>query len=223
MKGVWLGIETTTATGGVAVMKNGILLAEECFPIRATHSEKVLPGIAGLLMQVDVGQEEIAGIAVSSGPGSYTGLRIGIATAYGLSAGWGIGAIGVETLRVLAVSVTAECPVLSCISARNNEVFAAVYENSSFEAGEIVPPGIYTSSAIEKRISKLGKVIAVGSGKDLLSFPESVRITEPLWDTPRPSVVALLGSFKAESYGFDEQPTPVYLRGFNEKANSNVP
>ncbi len=223
MKGVWLGIETTTATGGVAVMKNGVLLAEECFPIRATHSEKVLPGVSRLLKQADVGHEEIDGIAVSSGPGSYTGLRIGIATAHGLSAGWGVGAIGVETLRVLAVSVSADCPVLSCISARNNEVYAAIYENSSFEAGEIVPPGVYIASAIEKSLSGLDEVIAVGSGKNVISFPERVRISDPLWDTPRPSVVAILGSWKAESCGFDEHPAPVYLRGFNEKADSNVP
>ncbi|MCK4806333.1 MAG: tRNA (adenosine(37)-N6)-threonylcarbamoyltransferase complex dimerization subunit type 1 TsaB [Candidatus Aegiribacteria sp.] len=223
MRGVWLGIETTTATGGVAVMKNGVLLAEECFPIRATHSEKVLPGIARLLKQAEVTPEEITGIAVSSGPGSYTGLRIGIATAHGLSAGWGIGAVGVETLRVLAVSVTAECPVLSCITARNSEVYAAVYENSSFEAGEIIPPGIYTASAIEKRISRLDEVIVVGSGKNVLSFSDKVRKTDPLWDTPRPSIVALLGSLKTELYGFDDHPTPVYLRGFNEKADSNVP
>jgi len=223
MTGVWLGIETTTATGGVAVLQKGVLLAEECFPIRATHSEKVLPGIARLLKQAEVGPEEIVGIAVSSGPGSYTGLRIGIATAHGLSAGWGIGVVGVETLRVLAVSVTAECPVLSCISARNNEVYAAVYKNSSFEAGVIVSPGIYTVSAIENRVSKLDDVIVVGSGKNAMSFPRRVRMTDRLWDTPRPSVVALLGSLKAESYGFDDHPTPVYLRGFNEKAAGNVP
>jgi len=223
MTGVWLGIETTTATGGVAVMKNGLLLAEECFPVRATHSEKVLPGVARLLKQAEVVPEEITGIAVSSGPGSYTGLRIGIATAQGLSAGWGIGAVSVETLRVLASSVTSDCPVLSCITARKKEVYAAVYENSSFGAAEIVPSGVYTVSDIEKRISELDSVVVVGSGRDIMSFSGNVRTADPLWDTPRPSIVALLGSLKAELHGFDDYPAPVYLRGFNEKVNSIVP
>jgi len=223
MTGVWLGIETTTATGGVAVMKNGLLLAEECFPVRATHSEKVLPGIARLIKQAEVIPEEITGIAVSSGPGSYTGLRIGIATALGLSAGWGIGAVSVETLRVLASSVTAQCPVLSCIIARNKEVYAAVYENSSFQAAEIVPSGVYTVSAVEKRIERLDSVVVVGSGRNVMSFSDKVRKTDPLWDTPRPSIVALLGSLKVELYGFDDYPAPVYLRGFNEKVNNIVP
>lgn len=223
MTGVWLGIETTTATGGVALMKNGVLLAEECFPVRATHSEKVLPGVARLLKQAEVMTEEITGIAVSSGPGSYTGLRIGIATAQGLSAGWGVGAVSVETLRVLASSVSADCPVLSCIIARSNEVYAAVYENSSFGADEIVPSGVYTVRAVEKRIAELGSVVVVGSGGNIMSFSDKVRKTDSLWDTPRPSVVALLGSLKVELYGFDDSPAPVYLRGFNEKVNSVVP
>lgn len=223
MTGIWLGIETTTSTGGVAVMKDGLLLAEECFPVRATHSEKVLPGVARLLKQAEVIPEEIGGIAVSAGPGSYTGLRIGIATAQGLSAGWGIGAVSVETLRVLASSVAADCPVLSCITARREEVYAAVYENSSFGAGEIVPPGVYTASSIEKRIDEFDKIAAVGSGRNVLSFSDKVIETDPLWDTPRPSIVALLGSLQVEQSGFDEPPAPVYLRGFNEKVSSIVP
>ncbi len=223
MTGVWLGIETTTSTGGVAVMKNGLLLAEECFPVRATHSEKVLPGVARLLKQAEVIPDEIVGIAVSSGPGSYTGLRIGIATAQGLSAGWSIGAVSVETLRVLASSVTADCPVLSCITARSEEVYAAVYENSSFGAGEIVPPGVYTASSVERRIAEFDKIVAVGSGRNVMSYSDNVIRTDPLWDTPRPSIVALLGSLQVELSGFDESPAPVYLRGFNEKVNSIVP
>jgi len=223
MTGVWLGIETTTSTGGAALMKNGLLLAEEHFPIRSTHSEKVLPGISRLLEQTDVDTEEIKGIAVSAGPGSYTGLRIGIATAYGLSAGWGIGTVGVETLRVLAASVTVDYPVLSCIKARSNEVFAAVYENSSFEARAIVAPGVYVASALASRVAELDEVIAVGSGKDMITSSGNLIMTHSLWNTPRPSLVALLGSLKMESDGFDDHPAPLYLRGFNEKADGNVP
>ncbi|MEN8207903.1 MAG: tRNA (adenosine(37)-N6)-threonylcarbamoyltransferase complex dimerization subunit type 1 TsaB [Candidatus Fermentibacteria bacterium] len=223
MTGVWLGIETTTATGGVAVISNGMLLAEECFPVRATHSEKILPGVARLLKQAEVIPEEIAGIAVSAGPGSYTGLRIGIATAQGLSTGWGKGAVSVETLRVLASSLTADYPVLSCITARSQEVYAAVYENSSFGAGEIVPPGVYTVSSLEKRVAGFKKIAAVGSGRNIMSFSGEVVLTDPLRDTPRPSIVALLGSLKVELHGFDECPAPVYLRGFNEKVSTIVP
>jgi tRNA threonylcarbamoyladenosine biosynthesis protein TsaB len=223
MTGTWLGIETTTSTGGVAVLRDGLLLAEECFPVRATHSEKVLPGVSRLLEQAEVDGSEITGIAVSSGPGSYTGLRIGIATACGLSSGWGIGAVGVETLRVLAYSVSARCPVLACIKARNKEVYAAIYEDSASDACEIVRPGVYTACAIEKKLSEFDDVVAVGNGRNAISFSSTVREADQLWDTPRPSIVAVIGSIKAGSVGFDEHPAPVYLRGFNEKADSFVP
>lgn len=222
MTGVWLGIETTTSTGGVALVRDGKLVAEECLSVIAAHSEKVLPCISDILERTDISPGEISGIAVSSGPGSYTGLRIGIATAIGLSAGWEIGLKGVETLRVLASSVTAERPVLACIRARKSEVYAALYESSSPDAGVLIPPGVYMVSALLKELSTGDELIAVGSGRSEISLPDSVQWAPELWDIPRPSLVALIGSIRTETEGFDTTITPVYLRGFNEKAKSSV-
>lgn len=220
MTGAWLGIETTTATGGIAIIREGKLLAGEYLSVIATHSEKVLPGISDLLHRAGISPEEISGIAVSSGPGSYTGLRIGIATATGLAAGWGKGLKGIGTLRVLAASVTALCPVLVCIKARKGEVYAALYENGFPDAGVLISPGVYLASSLEKEFSDGDEVIAIGSGRSELSLPESVLWTHSLCDTPRPSLVALLGSVKAGDEGFDNSIVPLYLRGFNEKAKS---
>ena len=222
MTGVWLGIETTSATGGIALLRDGKAIAEEYLPVIATHSEKVLPCISDLLEKTEVSQEEISGIAVSSGPGSYTGLRIGIATAIGLSAGWEKGLKGVATLRVLSSSVTSERPVLACIRARQSEVFAALYENSSPDAGVLIPPAVYSAAALEKELSSGYELIAVGSGRSELSLPDSAVWAPLLWDIPRPSLVALIGCIRAESEGFDNQITPIYLRGFNEKAKNSV-
>ncbi|MCK4505323.1 MAG: tRNA (adenosine(37)-N6)-threonylcarbamoyltransferase complex dimerization subunit type 1 TsaB, partial [Candidatus Aegiribacteria sp.] len=163
-----------------------------------------------------------SGIAVSSGPGSYTGLRIGIATAIGLSAGWEIGLKGVETLRVLASSVTSERPVLACIRARQSEVYAALYESSSPDAGVLIPPGIYMVSALLKELSTGDELTAVGSGRSEILLSDSVLWAPELWDIPRPSLVALIGSIRTGAEGFDRNITPVYLRGFNEKAKSSV-
>ncbi|MCK4671958.1 MAG: tRNA (adenosine(37)-N6)-threonylcarbamoyltransferase complex dimerization subunit type 1 TsaB [Candidatus Aegiribacteria sp.] len=222
MTGVWLGIETTTSTGGIALVRDGKLVTEEYLPVIAVHSEKVLPCISDLLERTGISPEEISGIAVSSGPGSYTGLRIGIATAIGLSAGWEIGLKGVDTLRVLASSVTSECPVLACIRARQSEVYAALYESSSPDAGILIPPGVYMVSALLKELSTGDKLIAVGSGRSEISLPDSVLWAPELWDVPRPSLVALIGSIRTVAEGFDRTITPVYLRDFNEKAKSSV-
>jgi tRNA threonylcarbamoyladenosine biosynthesis protein TsaB len=99
---VWLGIETTSAEGGVALVSGEGILAETVLPVRAVHSEKVLPAVAGIFDSTGFDPRDLAGIGVSLGPGSYTGLRIGISTASGLSAGLGVPVKGVGTLRVIA-------------------------------------------------------------------------------------------------------------------------
>jgi len=223
MRDVWLGIETSTVSGGVALLRNGMLLTEDSFPVQSVLSEELLPRISKLLEQADSVPEDIAGIAVSAGPGSYTGLRIGIATASGLSAGWGVGAVAVETLRIIAASVASDLPVIPCIRARSDEVFAAVYTDSSFDARVIVPPGVYVASALQDRIAELDEAIVVGSGRNLMSFSGNIRMASPIHDIPDPSLVASLGSLKAASQGFDTHPLPIYLRGFNQKADSSVP
>lgn len=217
---LWLGIETTGPTGGAALVENDRVLAEEFFPVVATHSEKLLPGISRLMEGLDVTGDRIAGIAVSAGPGSYTGLRIGIATAQGLAGGWNVGLAAVGTLRILAASVETEGPVLSCVRARKNEVFAAVYSSSSPDSGILVRAGVYTIAAILKKLEGFGKVTAVGNGQRIVSLPNNVVGTDEGMDVPRPSVAAVLGRYRAMEHGFDRYPVPVYLRDFNQRAES---
>ncbi|MFO8183079.1 MAG: tRNA (adenosine(37)-N6)-threonylcarbamoyltransferase complex dimerization subunit type 1 TsaB [Candidatus Aegiribacteria sp.] len=219
-KKLWLGIETTGPTGGAALVENDRVLAEEFFPVVATHSEKLLPGISKLMGDLDVTGGRIAGIAVSAGPGSYTGLRIGIATAQGLAGGWNAGLAAVGTLRILAASVGTEEPVLACVRARKNEVFAAVYSGSSPDSGILLRPGVYTVPAILKKLEGLGKVTAVGNGQRGLSLPGNVAGTDEDLDVPRPSLAAVLGRHRAMEHGFDRYPVPVYLRDFNQRAET---
>ncbi|MBN2587470.1 MAG: tRNA (adenosine(37)-N6)-threonylcarbamoyltransferase complex dimerization subunit type 1 TsaB [Candidatus Fermentibacteraceae bacterium] len=223
MAGLWLGIETTSPTGGIALTRNGEVLAEEFFPVMATHSENLLPGIARMLERGRTSGEDIAGIAVSAGPGSYTGVRIGISTAQGLAKGWNTGVVAVGTLRVLAVSVGSPQPVLACIRAREGEVFAAVYSSGSPEAAVIVEPAVYTAEALFRRVSEFGGVTAVGSGQRVISLPQGVSGTDESMDLPRPSIAAILGSLRFEKGGFDPFPVPLYLRDFNQKASTFVP
>lgn len=217
---LWLGIETTGTIGGAALVENDRVLAEEFFPVVATHSEKLLPGISELMGGLDVTGDRITGIAVSAGPGSYTGLRIGIATAQGLASGWNAGLAAVGTLRILAASLKTAEPVLSCIRARKNEIFAAVYSGSSPASGILVKPGVYTVPAILKKLEGFGRITAVGNGQRIVSLPNNVVGTDEELDVPRPSVAAFLGRHRAMEHGFDRYPVPVYLRDFNQRAES---
>lgn len=220
--GPWLGIETTGALGGIALVEGEETLAEEFLPVMATHSEKLLPGIDRLMGSAGLHGRDIAGIAVSAGPGSYTGLRIGMSTALGLAHGWGTGVAAVETLRVLACSVAVESPVMPCIRARKGEIFAAVYEDGRPDSSVLVAPGVYTFEALGSLTSKIGGVTAAGGAAVVPDLPGVVGILEGT-EVPSPATAAVLGSLKASRHGFDRYPVPVYLRGFNQRAVSHVP
>ncbi|MFN3476310.1 MAG: tRNA (adenosine(37)-N6)-threonylcarbamoyltransferase complex dimerization subunit type 1 TsaB, partial [Candidatus Methylomirabilales bacterium] len=80
-----LGIETSTMQGGVALLEEEGLIAETFLSVAATHSERLLPAIDRLFHDARLSLEEIDGIACAIGPGSFTGLRIGLSTAKGLA------------------------------------------------------------------------------------------------------------------------------------------
>ncbi len=223
MAGLWLGIETTSPRGGVALVRDDTIVDEEFFPVMATHSEKLLPGIDRIIESNGITGSEIRGIGVSAGPGSYTGLRIGLATAMGLAAGWNTGVVAVGTLRILAAGLKRRVPVLACIRARKDEVFAAAYESGDWDSRVLVEPGVYRIQSLMRRIGDIHGLTAVGNGQRSAVLPQGVMGTGEELDQPKPSLAAILAQRIHTFRGFDEAPCPIYLRGFNQKAKSNVP
>ena len=115
-----------------AVAEDSKILAEYTVNIGKTHSQTLLPMIDRVLADAEMSVNDMDAIAVSRGPGSFTGLRIGSATAKGLAAAAEIPIVDVPTLEALAVGVGNAggrliCPV---IDARRNEVYTALYEEN---------------------------------------------------------------------------------------------
>jgi len=131
-----LGVETSTMQGGAALVGDDGLCSEYTLNVEATHSERLLPTIDRMLRDAGVSLVELSGIAVSIGPGSFTGLRIGLGTVKGLAYSTGLPVVGVPTLEALAWTVPFArqqvCPVLD---ARKQEVYAALFR---YERGELV-------------------------------------------------------------------------------------
>ena len=132
-----LAIDTASPTCSVAVCRDRDVLAEISDASRETHSRHLMTMIDQVL-RMSVGSiEGIAALAVNRGPGSFTGVRIGISTAKGLAASTGLPLVGVSGLLALAWQVVPTrrviCPRLD---ARRREVYCARYR---FDAGEIVP------------------------------------------------------------------------------------
>lgn len=125
-----LGIETATTQGSVALLGADGLVSEYTLNVEITHSERLLPALDRVLQDAGVGLERLEGIAVSIGPGSFTGLRIGLSTVKGLAYATGIPVVGVPTLEAMAWTLPAArwqvCPVLD---ARKQEVYAALFQH----------------------------------------------------------------------------------------------
>lgn len=132
-----LAIDTSCKTAMVSLSENGIVIAAVQLHDNKTHSVKMLPAVEYVLSAAEAKFEELGAIAVTTGPGSYTGLRIGVTTAKTLAYTLKIPLLGINTLEALAASCdfggengnSIVCPL---IDARNARVYGAVYKNGKF-------------------------------------------------------------------------------------------
>ena len=123
---ITLALETATTAAAVAVLDDDVVLAEAVASVDRHHTESLLPCAAELLGSLGLGVGEVERIVVDVGPGLFTGLRVGLATARSLAAARGIGLIGLTSLEILAADplVEAEARVTAVVDARRGEVFA---------------------------------------------------------------------------------------------------
>ena len=162
-----LCIETSGKNCSVALFEGLQLVSiREVHTEQFSHSENLHVFIEQVLKESNLQPKAIKAIAISAGPGSYTGLRIGVATAKGLCYGWDIPLIALPTLRILAEQVTYEFTdieyIIPMIDARRMEVFTAVYSHDfSPILGERAE--ILTESTFDTYLNK-GKTIFLGDG-----------------------------------------------------------
>src|SRR5258707_364538 len=147
-----LAIETSTAVCGAAVVQEGRVLAERRFEARQIHAQKIISLIDEVLRSTQSGVNDLEGFAVSIGPGSFTGLRIGASTAKGLAYAAGKPVAAVSTLEALALNAArfAEAVngtlILPLIDARRDEVYSALYSYQDDFLSELTSPGDVTVS-----------------------------------------------------------------------------
>lgn len=125
-----LNIETATKNCSVAIAKDGItVLCKEMAEEGYSHAEKLHVFIEDVLKELNLTFTDLSAIAVSQGPGSYTGLRIGVSAAKGLSFALNIPLIAVDTLATLAAQVqVSEGCIVPMIDARRMEVYSAIFD-----------------------------------------------------------------------------------------------
>jgi len=123
-----LAVESATLSGGAAILDGDRLLGETTLNIAITHSERLLAAVDRLLADCGLAPADLEGLAVSVGPGSFTGLRVGLATVKGLAMALDLPIAPVPTLDALAARLPfADAPVCPILDARKNEVYLSLY------------------------------------------------------------------------------------------------
>ncbi|MBI4196920.1 MAG: tRNA (adenosine(37)-N6)-threonylcarbamoyltransferase complex dimerization subunit type 1 TsaB [Deltaproteobacteria bacterium] len=225
-----LAVDTSTLTGSVALLfeeeKQLKTIGEITLSVSVVHSERLLPAIQRLLEEAGASLAEIDLFGVAHGPGSFTGLRIGMATVQGLSLSTGKPAVGVSSLETLAMNaVLHDGLVVPMFDARRGEVYSAVYKaNGARPRGlESVEPEVAVSP--EKFLELLSlrdepTFLMIGRGAEvyrtvILERLGSRALFAPaLLNIPRASHVGLLAwEGASENRPARENPlSPRYLR-----------
>jgi len=150
-----LGIETSTKTGSVAVVTENGVIAQYSLNIEVTHSERLMSTVDRVLKDTGLKMADFGGFAVAIGPGSFTGLRIGLSTVKGLAFATGKPVAAVPTLQALAWNLPyAAYPVCPMLDARKNEVYAALYTFDGAAFAQVMPEMTIPIRGLAEKISR---------------------------------------------------------------------
>ncbi|HVP58771.1 MAG TPA: tRNA (adenosine(37)-N6)-threonylcarbamoyltransferase complex dimerization subunit type 1 TsaB, partial [bacterium] len=155
-----LGIETSGGIGGFALVDDTQLVAEEVADIMGHHLERGSDMIESILTGAGLGVSDLEGIAVSLGPGSFTGLRVGLALAKGLAVGAGLALAGVPTLDAIAEGLReAEGMVVVVRDARRGEVYFAAYRAGVGGLARLGPYRALAPEAVAAELAQEGALL----------------------------------------------------------------
>lgn len=164
---IWLGIDTANSPLAVAIVKDGQIITAEVTNIKVNHSAGVMPAIEHIFKKVNMSPKEIDAIAVSQGPGSYTGVRIGVTIAKTLSWTLQKPLVGVSSLQILAANAEMYQGIIcSLIDARRQNVYAGAYDGKNILT-PIVEDGHYSMVGLLDQLKAIEKpILFVGHDVD---------------------------------------------------------
>ncbi|KPL04550.1 MAG: hypothetical protein AMJ90_00455 [candidate division Zixibacteria bacterium SM23_73_2] len=215
-----LGIDTATMLASIGIIEDEKVLVEMKFDVKITYSEVLLYFVDYLLRSSNLKTTDLDGFSVSIGPGSFTGLRIGLSTVKGLSFSTGKPVVAVPTLDALAShALFSFYPVVPLIDAKKNQVYSAVYDTKN---GQIKRKSPYFAISLEDLVRKLsGRVLFSGPGvfvfrKRLEKLMKKKKAYYLLGETALPSGVAVakLGFEKLKKGKIEDLSSlvPLYVR-----------
>lgn len=161
-----LAIESSSLAASVAIVEDDVMVAEYTMNYKKTHSQTLLPMIDEMCRITDYQLDTIDAIAVSAGPGSFTGLRIGSATAKGLGLALKKPLIHVPTVEAMAYNIyDTDKYIVPIMDARRSQVYTGIYTNREGTVEEVMGQCIITIEELLEKINRLERdVIFLGDG-----------------------------------------------------------
>ncbi len=210
-----LAVDTSSFPASAAIAENGILLGEYVIRNQRKHSQNLMVMVERLLDDLETDISEVDMFAVTVGPGSFTGLRIGISTIRAFAQAVGKPVVGVSTLEALAYNhAGADAVVIPMLDARRDEVFTAAYSFSGNAPLELAAPAVMTVAEITGKF-KDRAVIYTGDG--MMKHREEIQGENIIFapanlSEVRASSVAALAFLKEREAVEYNNITPLYLR-----------
>jgi len=210
-------IETSTALCSTALVEDGVISAKRESSEPRAHAAMTAVFVDEMLKERGLKVTDCDAVCVSKGPGSYTGLRVGVSTAKGLCFGAGIPLLAVSSLEVLVAQALAEdakgySAIIPVIDARRMEVYSAIFSPEGKQLGEIEATIIDGESFREQRES--GKILLIGDGAEKCRsvLPDA----DIIQTCPRAEamLVPALREFEAGHYENTAYFEPFYLKDF---------
>ena len=164
-----LALDSSAKAASVALGEDGIVIAEYFQNCGLTHSRTLMPMVNNLLTNCEIKLSDLDCIAISSGPGSFTGLRIGMATAKGIALGANLPCCGVSTLEAMSRLPAIDSGIICCsMDARRQQVYNALFEVKNKSITRICPDRAISLPQLATDLKKTQKkIILVGDGAEL--------------------------------------------------------
>lgn len=213
-----LAIDSSSMVATVAITTDGILNAEYTINHKKTHSQTLLPMIAEIVKMIEIDMDSIDAVAITGGPGSYTGLRIGSATAKGIGLALNKPIINVPTMDALAYNLYSSqyviCPIMD---ARRGQVYTGIYEFEETEMKTIKPQCIMMIDELIKELDTIKEsVMFLGDGVDVHK-----QLIDDIMDTKHYYAPASMNRHKASTLGTIAEI--YYKNGKTETAKEHKP
>ena len=205
-----LAIDTSTSACSAAVLSQGRVLAHALRAMARGQSEALMPMVAEVMAEAGLGFDRLDLLAVTVGPGAFTGLRIGLAAARGLALATGLPLAGVSTPLAVAAAVPdserAGRTILAVIESRRDEAWVQAFDPDLVALGPVAALLPEQAAAL---VSGPLVVVGEGAGRVLALRPDAIAATAPAW--PDAVTVARLAAAQWPA-GQSLAPEPLYLR-----------